>query len=115
MGAALIVISPEQPARTSAMAIKQKLTFPILWDENSDIAEAFGLAFSLPDDLRDVYKAAGIDLPAANGGPTWRLPVPSRFVIDGSGIVSSVEADPDYKYRPEPEATLEVLRRVVNR
>jgi len=50
----------------------------------------------------------------ANGDPSWRLPVPSRFVIDHVGIVRSVEADPDYKYRPEPEATLAALRKVVN-
>ena len=108
------MISPELPARTADMAAKQKLTFPILWDEKSTVAEAFGLAFRLPDDLAAAYKAFGIDLPVANGDPSWRLPVPSRFVIDHVGIVRSVEADPDYKYRPEPEATLAALRKVVN-
>ena len=48
-----------------------------------------------------------------NGDPSWRLPVPSRFVVDGSGIVRFVQADPDYTYRPEPETTLEALRKVV--
>lgn len=95
------------------MAGKQKLAYPILWDENSAVAADFGLAFSLPDDLTAVYKGFGIDLPAANGDPSWRLPVPARFVIDHEGIVRSVEADTDYKYRPEPEATLEALRKVV--
>lgn len=95
------------------MAGKQKLTYPILWDENSAVATAFGLAFSLPDDLTTVYKGFGIDLPVVNGDPSWRLPVPARFVIDTDGIVRSVEADPDYKYRPEPETTLGFLRQVV--
>ena len=31
----------------------------------------------------------------------------------GAGIVRAVEADPDYRYRPEPEVTLDVLRKVV--
>ena len=39
------MISPELPERTADMAAKQKLTFPILWDERSQVAEAFGLAF----------------------------------------------------------------------
>lgn len=95
------------------MAVKQKLTYPVLWDENSVVADAFGLAFSLPDDLRAVYKGFGIDLPVTNGDPSWRLPIPSRFVIDQEGVVHSVEADPDYKYRPEPETTLDVLRKLV--
>ncbi len=106
------MISPELPGRVGDMAAKQKLTFPILWDEKSSAAEAFGLAFTLPDDLRRVYLSFGNDLAIRNGDPSWRLPVPARFVVDADGIVRSVEADPDYTHRPEPETTLEVLRKV---
>jgi peroxiredoxin len=109
----LVVISPELPQATADMAAKQNLTFPIVWDEMSKVAEAFGLAFTLPDDLRKVYLGFGNDLAVRNGDPSWRLPVPARFVIDSGGIVRSVEADPDYRYRPEPEATLEALRKAV--
>ncbi len=107
------MISPELPERTADMAAKQKLTYPIVWDEKSTAAEAFGLAFTLPDDLRAVYMGFGNDLAVRNGDPSWRLPVPARFVIDGTGIVRLVQADPDYRYRPEPETTLEALRKVV--
>ena len=95
------------------MAAKQKLEFPIAWDENSKVAEAFGLAFALPDDLREVYRSFGNDLAVRNGDPSWRLPVPSRFVIDRGGIVRSVEADPDYTHRPEPAETVAILRQLV--
>ena len=107
------MISPELPERTADMATKQKLTYPIVWDEKSAVAEAFGLAFTLPDDLKAVYLGFGNDLAVRNGDPSWRLPVPSRFVIDGAGIVQLVQADPDYRYRPEPETTLDALRKVV--
>jgi peroxiredoxin len=107
------VISPEVPERTADMAAKQKLTFPILWDEQSRVAEAFGLAFVLPDDLRQVYLGFGNDLAVRNGDPSWQLPVPSRFAVDAEGIVRSVQADPDYTYRPEAETTLEALRKIV--
>jgi hypothetical protein len=40
--------------------------------------------------------------------------VPARFVIDAGGIVRSVQADPDYTYRPEPETTVDALRKVVD-
>jgi peroxiredoxin len=113
LGASLVVISPELPERTAAMAAQLKLTFPILWDERSKVAEAFGLAFTLPDDLRTVYLGFGNDLAVRNGDPSWRLPVPARFVIDAHGIVRSVQADPDYTYRPEPETTVDALRKVV--
>ena len=107
------MISPELPARTADMAAKQNLTFPIVWDEKSTVAQAFGLAFTLPDDLRQVYLGFGNDLTVRNGDPSWQLPVPSRFVVDGAGIVRSVQADPDYTYRPEPETTVDALRKVV--
>ena len=113
LGASLVVISPERPERVADMAAKQKYTFPVLWDENSHVADAFGLAFKLPDDLRQAYISFGIDLAAFNGDPSWRLPVPARFVVDHEGLVRSVDADPDYTYRPEPEATVAILREVV--
>jgi len=109
------VISPELPERTADMAATQKLTFPILWDERSQVAESFGLAFVLPDDLRQVYLGFANDLAIRNGDPSWRLPVPSRFVVDADGIVRSVQADPDYTYRPEAGTTLDILRQVVAR
>jgi peroxiredoxin len=106
------VISPEIPSRTAHMAGKQNLTFPILWDRENKVAEAFGLAFTLPDDLRAVYLGFGNDLAQRNGDPSWRLPVPARLVIDAGGTVRLVQADPDYRFRPEPETTLEVLRKL---
>jgi peroxiredoxin len=109
------VISPERPELLAAMAKKHKLTFPILWDENSRVAEAFGLAFTLPDDLKQVYTSFGLDLAKSNGDPSWRLPVPARFVVDRKGIVQSVAADPDYTHRPEPEDTVAVLREMASK
>ena len=112
LGGSLVVVSPELPTFIAPMAAKQKLSFPILWDEKCDVARAYGLAFTLPDDLRQVYLGFGNDLAVKNGDPSWQLPVPARFVIDRQGIVRSVQADPDYRYRPEPASTLEVLRKV---
>ncbi len=74
------------------------------------MAEAYGLVFTLPDDLREIYLKFGIDLAQGNGDGTWRLPVPARFVIDRQGIVRAVDADPDYTRRPEPAQTVAALR-----
>lgn len=107
------MISPERPERVAKMAAKQKHAFPILWDEDSHVAQAFGLAFNLPVDLKQVYVSLGVDLAEFNGDPSWRLPVPARFVVDQEGVVRSVDADPDYTRRPEPETTLAFLRDLV--
>ena len=95
---------------TKDLATKQGVTYPIVFDDKLAIARAFGLAFTLPDDLKATYVGFGIDLPKNTGHPVWELPMPARFVVDRSGIVRSAEVDPDYTVRPEPEATLAVLR-----
>jgi len=86
------------------------LSFEMLRDFGNRMAEAYGLVFTLPDDLREIYLKFGIDLARGNGDGTWRLPVPARFVIDRQGIIRAVDADPDYTRRPEPTQTVEVLK-----
>ena len=82
----------------------------MLRDFGNRVAEAYGIVFTLPDDLREIYLKFGIDLARGNGDGTWRLPVPARFVIDRQGIIRAVDADPDYTRRPEPTQTVEALR-----
>jgi peroxiredoxin len=76
------------------------------------VADAYGLVFTLPDDLREIYLKLGIDLARGNGDGTWRLPVPARFVMDRLGVIRAIDADPDYTRRPEPADTVAVLRRL---
>lgn len=104
------MFSSETNDISKGMADKQKLTFPIVFDDGLKIARAFGLAFTLPDDVKAVYQGFGIDLPKNTGRNAWELPIPARFVIDKGGIVRAVDADPDYTVRPEPAVTVQVLR-----
>jgi peroxiredoxin len=76
------------------------------------VAEAYGLVFTLPDALREIYLKLGIDLARGNGDGTWRLPIPARFVIDRRGVIRAVDADPDYTRRPEPTQTVEILQKL---
>lgn len=84
-------------------------SFEMLRDLGNRVAESYGLVFTLPDDLREIYVKFGIDLARGNGDGTWRLPVPARFVIDRQGLVRAVDADPDYTHRPEPADTVKIL------
>jgi peroxiredoxin len=105
-----VVLSPQLPEFTKPGAEKQKLDFPILTDRDNKVGESYGLAFRLPDDLIELYKKIGVDLPRFNGDESWRLSMPARIVIRRDGIVAAAEADPDYTHRPEVEPTVEVLR-----
>jgi peroxiredoxin len=114
LGAEIVVLSPELPSFSAELAARHKLAFPILSDHGLAIAKAFGLAFTLPDDLKDVYlNVFKNDLAKRNGEPSWQLPMPARFVIDRGGVIRSAEVDPDYTVRPEPEETVAFLRTLV--
>jgi peroxiredoxin len=112
LGASLIVLTPQMQRFTQVGAKSQNLAFPILSDPGNRVGEAYGLAFRVPDDLVEVYKTLGVDLPRFNGDDSWRLSIPARIVIGRDGVVASAEADPDYTRRPEPEETVAVLRRL---
>jgi peroxiredoxin len=88
------------------------VTFEVMRDFGNRVAEAYGLVFTLFDDVRDIYLKNGIDLARGNGDGTWRLPIPARFVIDRESIIRAVDADPDYTRRSEPAHTIEILRQL---
>ncbi|MFJ5295917.1 peroxiredoxin-like family protein [Pseudomonas sp. NPDC088368] len=110
LGASLVAISPQIKANSRKSVRQNNLTFPILSDEKSQVADAFGLRFALPDYLVDLYKGFGNDLPAFNDDPAWVLPMPARFVIGQDGLIKYAEVNPDYTQRPEPTDLLPALR-----
>ena len=114
VGASLVAISPQTAANSRKSVRQNELGFPILSDPHNDVAAAFGLRFTLPGYLVDLYKSLKNDLPAFNGDPSWTLPMPGRFVIAPDGTIIYAEVNPDYTKRPEPEDMLPTLRRAAN-
>jgi len=108
-GATLVAVSPQIPDASLSTAEKLDLAFPVLSDEGNTVAGEFGLVFSLPEALRDVYAGFGLDLPAANGDDTFRLPIPATYVIRTDGTVAWRFADADYTKRAEPDDVLAAL------
>lgn len=112
LGASLVAVSPQLAANSRKSQRQNKLEFPILSDPGNEVAAAFGLRFTLPDYLVELYRSLKNDLPAFNGDPGWTLPMPARYVIGQHGIIAYAEVNPDYTLRPEPEAMLPVLERI---
>jgi peroxiredoxin len=108
-GASVVAISPQTAPNSRKSQRDNKLTFPILSDENSRVAAAFGLRFSLPDYLVELYKGFKNDLPTFNDDPAWVLPMPARYVIGADGVIAYAEVNPDYTQRPDPAGLLPVL------
>jgi peroxiredoxin len=110
LGATICAISPQAPEATKPLVEKHRVTFDILSDHGNDYAAKLGLRFKLPQDLKQAYLSFGNDLAVRNGEDSWTLPMPGRFVIDRSGIVRAVDVDPDYRYRPEPQKTVDDVK-----
>ena len=111
-GASLVAISPQTAPNSRKSQRNNKLEFPILCDERSEVAASFGLRFSLPDYLIDLYKSFKNDLPTFNNDPAWVLPMPARYVVGMDGVIAYAEVNPDYTQRPDPSELLPVLDRL---
>lgn len=110
LGARLVAISPQTPANSRKSVRQNGLSFPILSDAGGEVGAAFGLRFTLPDYLIEVYKGLKNDLPAFNDDPGWTLPMPARYVIGQDDTILYAEVNPDYTRRPEAEDMLPVLQ-----
>jgi peroxiredoxin len=112
LGAQIVVLTPELERYTRALHKKLNLTFDILSDLHLKTAEQFGLVFTLPGYLRELYRSFGSTLDRFNDEPEYRLPMPARYVIDKEGIIRAADVNADYTIRPDPAETLAKLRAI---
>jgi peroxiredoxin len=108
-GAGLVVVSPQTQANSRRLTRDHALQFPVLTDAGGAVADAYGLRFTLPDYLVELYKGFKVDLVGYNADPAWTLPMPARYVIGTDGIIVYAEVSPDYSSRPDPSELLPVL------
>jgi len=105
-----VVLTPELERYARALHRRLSLSFDILTDLHLKIAEQFGLVFSLPDYLRDLYRSFGSTLDRFHDETEYRLPVPARYLIDQHGTIRAADVNADYTIRLEPAETLKQLR-----
>jgi peroxiredoxin len=98
------------PKYVTPLKNKHGLTFPILLDPHNRVAELFGLAYTLTEEMQKLYLSFGIDLPRYNGDESWSLPLSARFLIDQKGVIRDAAVSVDYTDRPDIEKTLAALK-----
>lgn len=111
-GAQLFAISPQTASNSRKSRRDHALGFPILRDPRSELASSFGIRFTLPDSLVELYKRFGNDLPLVNEDPSWALPMPARYVVGTDRVIAYAEVSPDYTRRPDPSELLPVLEQL---
>jgi peroxiredoxin len=113
LGARILVLTPELQRYTRALHKKLSLPFDILTDLHLKIAEQFGLVFTFPDYLRDLYKSFGNSLDRFHDEREYRLPMPARYIIDSNNLIRAADVNADYTIRTEPSETLSLLKEIV--
>ena len=107
-GARLAAISPQLPDGSVAVKETNELGFPVLSDVGNVVARAFGLTFTVDEDVRPTMVKIGADLAKHNG--EWELAHPSVVVVDRERVIRFVDVHPDYTTRTEPAQILEVVK-----
>src|SRR5215470_8505284 len=108
--ASLVAISPQRSSYGRAVRRRATLEFDVLFDERLKVAQTFGLVFTLPSYLEELYRSFGNTLDKFHGESAYRLPLPARYVIDRQGQIHAADVKADYTVRSDPEETLAQLR-----
>jgi peroxiredoxin len=115
-GALLVAISPQLPRQNDFTVQQHSLTFPVLSDAGCNVAEMFGVAYTVPETIRQHLRSIMINIPFVHGDQgeaTWRLPVAATFVLkpvgDGQATIAFAEAHADHRVRPDPADVLATL------
>ena len=90
------------------------LDYVILSDADINAARAFGTAFTVADRLADYLDDKGRDYDESSISKYRALAVPSVYVIDASGEISFVYANPNYKVRLSAEALKEAADKLLS-
>ena len=113
LGARIVVLTPELERYTRVLHNKLNLPFDILTDLHLKIAKQFGLVFTFPDYLRDLYRSWGSTLDRFHDESEYRLPMPARYIVDSNSLIRTADVNADYTIRPEPLETLRLLKEIL--
>lgn len=108
-GATLVALTPEKPDSSLTTAEKNQLTFAVVSDTQLKIAHQYGVAYKLPESLREMFKGR-LELPEINGDDSWELPLAATYVIGTDGKVAYAFVDADYTRRAEPADIIEAIK-----
>jgi len=107
--AVMVAIGPQIQRQSDFMVGQHGLPFPVLTDTNNEVAEKFGLVYTVPEYHRAYFLSILVNIPFVNGEKSWRLPLPATYVVGKDRRVLFAEAHADFRVRPEPEEVLAAL------
>jgi len=107
------MISPQTEKHCREFKEEKGLSMELLSDLGNRVAEQYGLVYTYPGDLKKAYLQMGIDLEKYNDDDSWRLPIPTRYIIDQNRVIRYAVANADHTIRTDPEHTIKALKEMV--
>ena len=110
--ASVVGMSQQIAHQGRKMKRQNDLGFPLLIDSGGGVAAQFGIKWTVPGCLREIYERVGVDLTRYQG-EGWTLPIPSVFVAGSDGAIAFAEVDPDFTRPLDIASVLPVLERLM--
>jgi peroxiredoxin len=109
LGAEAAGVMPDPLRHIDEIAKKRGITYPLLSDPANGFARTCGLAYELSPNHIRIHLERGRDFRALHDDTTWRLPVPSVFVVAPDARIVFAFADVDPARWPDPEELVRSL------
>jgi peroxiredoxin len=111
-GARVVAIAPAPSPKFFAAAQTEtaRLPFPTLIDEGMKVAVAYGVAYSLPAQLRHIYLERGYAPPHNPRAGEWLVPIPATYLIGTDGTIVLGAIDVDYRNSLHSEQLVTALK-----
>jgi len=109
LGAQVLGITPDPLDHITETARKCGIAYPLLSDPANGFARTCGLAYELSPNHIRIHLERGRDFRELHGDTTWRLPIPSVFVVAPDARIVFAFADVDPARWPDPEELIRSL------
>ena len=104
-----IAISPQKASISAQLKQEKSMSITILSDIKNNIANKFGLVFTLPEKVRELYKSLGANLLDFNGDDSYTLPIPATYLIGQDKKIHFAYVNANYMERADISELINVI------
>jgi peroxiredoxin len=108
------MISVDAPEGLAKTADAHQVPFPLMSDPDAKVHEAYKVINEVDQERYEQLKTNGLDLEEWSKHEHHKIAVPSIFLIGKDKKVKWAHAARDYKTRPDVDALLAALKKVVD-
>ena len=110
-GVSVMAISPELQMHSRTVVTENHLSFPILFDENHEVAKDYKVFFHVNQMYQDrLQSAAQKSIAEVNGDLEAKMPIPATYIIGQDNTIKYVYYNPDYSKR----APIAEIKKTIN-